>query len=228
MCGRYTLWHGKRELDLLFEVAIHKEELSARYDIRPTQSVIIVRQQGTQRAWGSVRWGLVPSWVKDPQTFRTPLFNARAETLAEKPSFRTAFKRRRCLIPASGFYEWQGAKGSKQRHYIGRTDKEPLALAGLWESWERNGEAVESCTILTTRANKLMSGLHDRMPVILDPEHFDLWLDPDMQDTTILEGLLQPYPDGDLEAYPVGSYQGEDPRLIKRLNAEEAAGGPRA
>jgi putative SOS response-associated peptidase YedK len=151
-----------------------------------------------------VRWGLIPSWADDA-SIGNRLINARAETAAEKPSFRSAFKHRRCLIPTSGFYEWQKVGTKKQPHYIRRPDEVPFAFAGLWERWEKGGEPIESCTILTTEANGMMRPIHDRMPVILGPEAWGQWLDPEGKESLPLKPLLRPYPDDWLTAYPVST-----------------------
>jgi putative SOS response-associated peptidase YedK len=182
-------------------------ELPFRYNIAPTQEVAAVRMEpdSGQRELGLLHWGLIPSWAKDKK-IASKLINARAETVAEKPSFRSAFTKRRCLILADGFYEWQKLEGGKkQPHYIHRQDDMPFAFAGLWESWNGEGEAVESCTIITTSANEVMQPLHDRMPVILSGKDYDLWLDPAFKDKAALQELLKPCPVDWLEAYPVST-----------------------
>jgi len=150
-----------------------------------------------------LRWGLIPRWVKDPTRGSQPI-NAKAETAAEKPMFRDAFRRRRCLIPADGFYEWKQEGGRKQPVYICTKDRQPFAFAGLWEHWEeQEGQFIESCTILTTEPNDLLAQVHSRMPVILDQNDYDLWLDPDVQEVSRLKPLLRPYPPEQMTFYPV-------------------------
>lgn len=219
MCGRYTLYHHEEDLDALFGVAGLAPE--ARFNIAPSQDVPIV----TQRADGArevltARWGLVPHWVKDLESFKANLFNARAEGAADKPSFRDAVRRSRCLIPASGFYEWATVGGAKRPHYLSRRDGRPLALAGLWSVWRKGDLPLLSCTILTTRPNAVVRPLHDRMPVILDPNEFDPWLDPDRQDAGEALERCDPYDDDALQAYPVnravGNPRVDGPELIAR------------
>ena len=137
-----------------------------------------------------MRWGLIPAWSKDEKP-RYNLINARAETVAEKPAYRQAFRSRRCLIPASGFYEWRKMQDGKQPYRIGMADSSPMALAGLWEHWERDGKSIDSCTIIVTGANELIASIHDRMPVILDPADFDRWLDPGHNDVASLQEMLK-------------------------------------
>ncbi len=175
-----------------------------RYNIAPSQPVPVVRlaKDGT-REFVSMRWGLIPSWVKDPRDFTT-LINARSETALEKPSFRAAMRHRRCLIPADGFYEWTGPKGKKRPFHIHRADGEQIALAGLWEHWQgADGTEFDSVAILTTDANAEVAPLHARMPVILDPDDFDAWLECDRVPAEEIAELLHPAPDGLLEAVEV-------------------------
>ena len=150
------------------------------------------------------------------------MINARAETVAEKPSFRAAYKYRRCLVPTDGFYEWQKTKEGKQPHLIGMADGTPFAFAGLWEHWERNGSVIESCTILTTDANELVSSIHNRMPVILEPADFDEWLSPKIQGGDKLRHLLRPFPAQGMKAFPVSTVvnnpRNEDPSCVVPLN----------
>jgi putative SOS response-associated peptidase YedK len=185
---------------------------------------IVRRLDQPQRAWTPVRWGLIPSWAKDAK-IGNKLINARGETVAEKPSFRSAFRKRRCLIPADGFYEWKKLDGGKQPHFIHLRDEEPFAFAGLWEHWTNpdDGEVIESCTIVTTEANALMRTLHDRMPVILPPADYDRWLDPATQDVEGLKELLRPYSSEEMTAYPISAYV-NNPRHegVKCLEAAEA------
>jgi putative SOS response-associated peptidase YedK len=204
MCGRYTL--TARRLHILEErLNTTFPELAPRYNIAPSQPVPIVRaaeEEGYDLA--TVRWGLVPSWSKDPKSSYS-LINARAETVAEKPAYRTAFRRRRCLIPADGFYEWKQKDGGKQPYHIRMKDGEPFGFAGLWEHWEGDGQVVESCSIIVTEANDLVRSVHDRMPVIVAPDDYRLWLDPAIAKTEPLQALLRPYPADEMDAYPVSS-----------------------
>lgn len=216
MCGRFALVATSEQVAELFGLAESAgtalglggaPALAPRYNIAPTQPVGAVRERLSTpgRTFDLFRWGLVPSWSKAlPQA---PLINARAETVAEKPSFRAAFKYRRCLVPASGFYEWQKVARGKQPYFIHRLDGELMALAGLWETWHGpDGIELDTCTIITTAANELMAPLHDRMPVVLEPPDFDVWLDPAVKDATMLEPLLRPCADDLLTLRPVGTY----------------------
>ena len=203
MCGRYTLTIPIGTLAKEFGVTGPLPEVSSRYNVAPTQEVPVVLAGGGERRLEMLRWGLIPSWADDPQ-IGSRMINARSETAAEKPSFRRAFRERRCLIPADGFYEWQRTGNGKQPYYIHMKNGSPFGFAGLWESW-RDPEDYElrSCTILTTEPNKLLAPIHNRMPVILHPENYELWLDPDVREVELLSSLLEPYPDDTMEAYPV-------------------------
>jgi len=178
-----------------------------RFNIAPSQDVAAVRQEEGRRRLVSLHWGLIPFWADDRKIgYRT--LNARSETAHKSPAFRAAFHSRRCLIPADGFFEWDKKEGTKQPFFIHRTDERPMAFAGLWEHWEdkEGKEIIESCTILTTDASKPVASLHDRMPVILEPEDFDLWLDPQEQKIERLRDLLHPAAPGILSMYPVSRY----------------------
>jgi putative SOS response-associated peptidase YedK len=172
-------------------------DLLPRFNIAPGQSVAVVREmpQAQDRQLAYLRWGLIPAWADDP-SIGDRLANARSKTVATKPSFRRAFRSRRCLVVADGFYEWQKINGRKHPYFVGLQSDRPFGLAGLWERWEKHGEPVESCTILTTEANELMLPIHERMPVIIPPEQYGLWLDPRCQDTEKLAKLLRPYSSG--------------------------------
>lgn len=202
MCGRYTLHAEFEMLKKHFQVA-NQSQLTPRFNIAPSQSVAAIRMGAEGRELTMLRWGLVPFWANDPKMgYRT--INARAETVASKPSFRAAFRQRRCLIPADGFYEWKTQSSGKQPYYIRFKNKDLFAFAGLWEHWEsKTGEIVESCTIIVTNANERISSIHDRMPVILHPSDYETWLstpaNPDH-----LGALLKPYPAHQMTAYPVG------------------------
>jgi putative SOS response-associated peptidase YedK len=199
----------------------------ARYNIAPTQDVLVVRADPSDdhRTVAMLRWGLLPSWSKGTSGSGPPMINARAETLAEKPTFRSALRSRRCLVPADGFYEWQqaagGGKGKKQPYYIRRPDGGPFAFAGLWEKWTDPAAplTIESCTIVTTEANAALRELHDRMPVILAPADYALWLDPGVSEPGQLQHLLAPCGVEELVAEPVTTHvnrvANDDPRCIE-------------
>ena len=206
MCGRFTLTQSAEALAEVFHVQ-QRLDLEAQYNIAPTQNVVILlhNTETNKREFHKFRWGLIPSWAKDP-TISTKLINARAETIAEKPSFRSAFKQRRCLVVADGFYEWQRHQGKKQPFYFQLRDEQPFGFAGLWENWTNpDGEEISSCTIVTTAANELLQPIHDRMPVIVSPQDYDLWLDPQQQKPQALQHLLSPYPASEMTAYPVST-----------------------
>lgn len=202
MCGRYTITSPPEAMRDLFAFE-EQPNFPARYNVAPTQPVPIVRLEGGRRHFVLVRWGLIPSWSKaEPQTL---LINARAETIADKPSFRGAFRHRRCLMPADGFYEWKAMpKGPKQAFYIRRRDGRPVAFAAIWDNWmSADGSEIESCAIVTTEANATLAPIHARMPVILDEKDWDRWLDPATPPEE-LRALMKPAPDDLLEAIPVG------------------------
>ncbi len=216
MCGRYTLTSPLEGVRQLFDF-IERPNLAPRYNIAPTQDVAAVRLgDDGKRHLVLLRWGLIPSWAKDA-AIGARLINARAESVAEKPSFRRAFAKRRCLLPADGFYEWKTEKGAKQPYRITLADARPFAFAGLWEAWQDRdaGEAVETCSIITTDATPALAAIHGRMPVILDPDAFAPWLDPDASPGD-LQTLLKPYDGGPLVAYRVS------PRVNKVANQDAA------
>ncbi len=201
MCGRYTLTANPKTLQAEFGIPV-PENLAPRYNIAPTQPVpVIVAENGAPRL-DVFRWGLIPSWAKDPR-IGNKLINARAETIAEKPSFRAAFRRRRCLIPADGFFEWQRTSRGKQPLFIHFKNRRPFAFAGLWEQWlSPDGSEILSCTIITTAPNELLKNIHNRMPVILPAESRNLWLDESQPPQNLLS-LLKPYPAPEMAFYPV-------------------------
>ena len=201
MCGRYTLKTPAGVLTERFDIEESSTSITSSYNIDPTQQVATVLAENGKRKLEMLHWGLIPSWAKDPE-IGNRMINARAETVAEKPSYRKAFQERRCLILADGFYEWQKTDNGKQPFYIRMEDESPFAFAGLWESW-RNGREIRSCTIITTAPNELAASIHNRMPVILHPEDYDMWLDPDFDEREPLTSLLIPFPAEAMEAYPV-------------------------
>ena len=213
MCGRFTLHHTAEEIATRFQIQEVLFDAGPRYNIAPSQPIATIAQQDGARVLLSSRWGLIPSWAKDP-AIGNRMINARAETLREKPAFKTALSRRRCLIPADGFYEWsppakanaQTKKAAKEKtpHYIRMKSGELFALAGLWDEWKSPaGETVRSCTIITTVPNEIITPLHHRMAVILKPEGEETWLDPELKDVDELSQLLQPYANDALEFYSV-------------------------
>jgi len=217
MCGRYTFTFDAKTLAEAFDLVPPGFTIVKGYNIAPGQHIIIVRPEGGRRLADVAYWGLIPGWVKDPNTSPKPI-NARAETLAEKPTFRGAFRRKRCLIPASGFFEWQATGGGKQPFYIHPADDTPFAFAGLVEDWQGpNGELMISACIITTEPNTLMAPIHNRMPAILPRAHWDAWLDPAAQ-VRELQPLLVPYPADLMRAHPVspavGHVHNDGPELI--------------
>ncbi len=225
MCGRYniipdiTVW--VTAFGLSDEAGKTISNLAPNYNVAPTQEVPIIRinKANSKRELDLVHWGLIPFWAKDLKVgYR--MINARAETVAKKPAFRAAYRKRRCLIPISGFYEWIKNGSAKQPYLIRMKDVAPFALAGLWEKWynPEDETELESCTIIVTEANRFMTPIHDRMPVILCPKDYNRWLDPDAEDVNL---LLRPCPDDWLEAYPVSTYVNSpwnrDARCIERV-----------
>jgi putative SOS response-associated peptidase YedK len=240
MCGRYTSTSAPADLARVFAVDdVKVEQLPLRYNVAPTQEVYAVATRRSKedgdtprRQLGAFRWGLIPYWAKDP-SIGNRMINARAEGIETKNAYQRALTRRRCIIPADAFYEWQvrenpahaGKKGTKLPYVIRHKDGSPLAFAGLWEFWrppdQPDAEPIRSCVIITTEANQLVAPIHDRMPVILPPEAWDTWLDPALDDLTAIKGLLVPAPSGDFEAYPVSTrvngVANEGPDLIEPL-----------
>jgi putative SOS response-associated peptidase YedK len=225
MCGRYNLTTPPEALKGLFGLEGPLPNFPTRYNLAPTQPAPVVRltPEGT-RELVLLRWGLVPPWSEGPESAYS-MINARAETIAEKPAFRAAFRARRCLVPADGFYEWQaakGAKGPKQPYHVRLKSGGPFAFAGLWERWEREGQPrVESFTIVVTEANRALRPIHDRMPVILDPADYGRWLDAEKTAAEEALALLKPAPSEVLVAEPVGTHvnnpKHDDPRCIAPL-----------
>jgi putative SOS response-associated peptidase YedK len=202
MCGRFVSNIPADELKKIFNL-IETSQLEPRFNVAPTQLSAVVRNLGEHNRLELLKWGLVPGWSKD-LSFGSHLINARSESVAEKPAFRHAIKYRRCIVPTSGFYEWSHTDNKKQPYYIQMADKTPMCLAGLWESWKApDGNNLETFTILTTAANKIVAPLHDRMPVILHPDMFNLWLSHNMHDPEQLLQLYLPFPDEQLQAFKV-------------------------
>ncbi len=239
MCGRFTLTTPAAEWAALFGLD-PVPDLEPRYNIAPTQPVATVRStarpQGEPAASGTgatssheghefalLRWGLVPHWAREPDLKGRTLINARSETAAEKPSFRDSLHFRRCLVLADGFYEWQPAGRRKQPYWIHLADERPFAFAGLWDRWTGEGEPLESCTILTTEANEALRPLHDRMPVILDADQYESWIDPDTPLREV-ESLLRPYPSESMLFHPVSTHVNhvgnDDPACIAPLRTQ--------
>jgi putative SOS response-associated peptidase YedK len=207
MCGRFSLVRDGTQLLASFPGFLFPDDPPQRYNIAPSLQVLAVPNDGT-RAARTFRWGLVPFWAKDPK-IGNRMINARAETLAEKPSFREAYKRRRCLIPADGFYEWRKAPsgGPKTPMYVRLRSGQAFAFAGLWESWRGTGDTpLETCTIITTQPNALMAQIHNRMPVILPPDAYAAWLEPAVRAPEGPDPLLTAYPAEAIEAHPVSDY----------------------
>jgi putative SOS response-associated peptidase YedK len=204
MCGRYAQRTDAKRLAKEFKVA-ETPSLEPRYNIAPTQDVLAVSEMGDGREMRFLKWGLIPSWAKDT-SMGARLINARSETVAEKPAFRQAFRQRRCIIPADGFYEWQRNGGRKQPFFFRMRDERPFGFAGLWERWEgEDGRVINSCAILTTEANEVLESVHDRMPVILHPDDYELWLGAEARELGLVKELLRPYPAEEMVGYPVSS-----------------------
>ncbi|EIC22830.1 SOS response-associated peptidase [Thiorhodovibrio frisius] len=237
MCGRFAQCFDVQATADWLEAEPPAEVPSARYNIAPGSPILACRLGADgQRELAAFHWGLLPSWAKDRKLgFKN--FNARAETVAEKPSFRAAFRQRRCLIPVDAFYEWKTSPGGKQPIAFHRRDEQVMSFAGLWEHWidPASGETIESASIIVTQANALIEAVHDRMPVILDSEHWAPWLDPGNQDKAGLTALLQPCPEDLLLGYPVDRAVGnprfdrpdclmpKDPRLGERTQPAASA-----
>ena len=202
MCGRFVLTANPDVIQTAFDLTTIPASMSARYNIAPTQPVAVITNE-QPHPLTFYQWGLIPSWSKDV-SIGSKMINARSESAAEKPSFRSAFKRRRCIIPADGFYEWRQSGSEKTPMFIHFEGQKVFGIAGLWEVWHSpDGSEVRTCTILTTDANDFMQSIHNRMPVILHKEDYPLWLSPDEEPAPILQELMKPYSGDDLTAYPV-------------------------
>ncbi|WP_050614929.1 SOS response-associated peptidase [Bacillus testis] len=223
MCGRFTLFADYETIINRFQIEAAFDEADYRfsYNIAPSQSVVSVINDGTKNRLGFLRWGLIPAWAKD-EKIGYKMINARAETLAEKPSFRNSFKHKRCLIVADSFYEWKRSEKRKTPMRIKMKTDEPFGMAGLWETWRNpEGKPIYTCSIVTTTANQFMSAIHDRMPVILRLEDEQQWLNPNNHNTDELSKLLKPFDDHLLEAFEVSSEvnspKNNSPNLIKQI-----------
>lgn len=207
MCGRFTLFSDYETLidQFQIEAAFDESNYHYSYNIAPSQQVVSIINDGTKNRMGFLRWGFIPSWAKD-EKIGYKMINARAETLAEKPSFRNAYKKRRCIIVADSFYEWKRTADRKIPMRIKLKTDEPFGMAGLWEAWQSpEGKNIYSCTVITTIPNNLMSTIHDRMPVILKPEDIKNWLNPSIEDLDFLNSLLKPFDDSFMEAFEVST-----------------------
>jgi putative SOS response-associated peptidase YedK len=229
MCGRYAITTAPEAIRQLFGY-LEQPNFPPRYNVAPTQPVPIVRMVEGRRQIALVRWGLIPAWVKDPRTFSL-VINARGESVLEKPAFRNAMKRRRCLFPADGFFEWRRDGERKQPYFVRLKSGGPLAFAGLWESWMGpNGEEQETAAIVTTTASRSIAHIHDRMPVIVPPEAFDFWLDPNV-DAEMATSVIQPAKDALIEAYEVSSAvnrtANDMPMLVEPLTEPEPVEPPK-
>jgi len=217
MCGRYRLSRKKQLLEEHFATDPWEDDWEPRYNIAPTQPVPVIRQDPKQsvRRMSVVRWGLIPSWAKDPSG-AAKMINARSETAATLPAFRDALRLRRCLVPVDGFYEWQRTGKAKQPFCFEVNEGQLFALAGIWDRWrDPSGTTVETCSILTTIPNDLTAPVHDRMPVIVEPDAYDLWLDPVMSDMRAVSDMLRPYDARHMRCYPVS------PRVNHAANDDE-------
>jgi putative SOS response-associated peptidase YedK len=226
MCGRFTNKAKPEQIKKEFKIGNKNPNLyQPRYNIAPSQMIEVVFEPENERILSPLKWGLVPHWAKDAE-IGNRMINARAETLTEKPSFREAFKSRRCIIPASGFYEWQKkSTGAKQPFYFYLKDKEVFGFAGLWEEWidKQTGEALETCTIITTEANEVLKPVHERMPVILKAEYYEQWLDAKETKTDRIQKMLVPYRGEEMTLHPVSRSiniaEANSPELIVPLNS---------
>jgi putative SOS response-associated peptidase YedK len=220
MCGRFTLVTRPEDIAAEFGVSDFSVSHEARYNIAPTQDVLVLLAGGGERQLAKFRWGLVPRWAQEINT-RYSMINARAETLTEKPAYRQPFASQRCLVLADGFYEWQKLGNGKVPMYIRLKSRRPFGFAGLWDTWQPadGGDPLRSCTIITTTPNALLAPIHNRMPVILPPKAIDTWLQAQAAAQEELQGLLRPYPADELEAYAVSRYvnnpANDSPRCIE-------------
>lgn len=207
MCGRYRLSRRKQIIEEYFDASNWQDDWSPRFNIAPMQPVPVIRQHLKEpvRQISTMRWGLIPNWARDA-SIASGTINAKSETVANKPAFRDPLRLRRCLIPADGFYEWKRTASSKQPFCFEVNHGELFAVAGIWDCWKnRDGQWVKTCSILTTTPNAMTAAVHDRMPVILDPSTYDLWLDPGLQNIAAISELLKPHDARLMRCYPVSS-----------------------
>ena len=223
MCGRFVGYRNLDELKMFFPIDKAACEVTSNFNVAPSQEILAIIKQAGENWLDKFHWGLVPFWAKNI-SIGNKMINARSESVAEKPSFRNAFKKRRCLILADGFYEWKGEKGKKQPLFITLPDKNPFAFAGLWETWNKRDDKdsiYRSCTIITTQASDSIRDIHHRMPVILKPQVYEPWLDPDNQDVVELENILKNEIITELSSYPVStqvnSTRNNDPSCIEPI-----------
>lgn len=229
MCGRFAIITSAEDLARFFNVdGIFGPDLGLSFNVAPRTQIYAVLEEGDARRLNGLQWGFMPRWAKGLKEGPRPI-NARSETVASNNLFRYAFSNRRCIIPADGFFEWKRVDGGKQPFFIHRTDEKPIAFAGIWERWtDPNGELetpLDSCAIITTSANEVVSNIHDRMPVVLEPENWDAWLDPENQDSGGLRELLDPAEDHVLEMHPVnpavGNVRNNSPDLIEPYETDD-------
>lgn len=224
MCGRFSLFVPDKIIRQRFDIDL-PDDLPHRYNVAPRQDLLAVRNDETGRG-DMLHWGLVPGWADDPEDGPQPI-NARSETVAEKPMFREAYQKRRCLVLADGYYEWQGDRGSKRPYRIERQDREPFAFAGIWERWGEGEDELHSCAILTTEPTKTIEQIHDRMPLMLEPEEEAIWLGEGNGE--VLEDVLDPYADDELRAYEiptrVNDPDNDDESVIRPLDDEQSGIG---
>lgn len=226
MCGRFTLAVPVEQLELAFPWSNFPQNIPPRYNIAPSQPVAVIPNNNKSQV-DFFQWGLVPFWAKDA-SIGYRMINARAESLAEKPAFRTAYRRRRCLVLANGFFEWKTIPGQRAKapYFIQLTSGDPFGMAGLWEVWNSpDGSVLPSCTIITTTPNQLVGQIHDRMPVILPPGAYDRWLDPGEKAPFELQSLLKPLPEEEMRAFPVStlvnSPQNDSPECILPIEQQD-------
>ena len=228
MCGRYSLAWDTQEIERHFAITVAMPKLEPRYNIAPSQPALIVhddRDREGRRIGRYVQWGLVPFWAKEP-AIGNRMINARGETIASKPAYKAATKYRRCLVPASGFYEWAKVNRAKQPFYFRYEQARPLAMAGLYEHWQdENGNELETCTIITTQANALLADIHDRMPVLIQPEDYNHWLSTKLEQPDALADLLKPADPNLMIRYPVSrrvnSPSNDDAALIETIATQQ-------
>ena len=225
MCGRFVQYSPVEKVQQIFNIGTEPLEVIPNYNVTPTQKILTIIKHDNENKLEKLHWGLVPFWAKDV-TIGSRMINARAETVSQKPSFRNAFRKRRCLIPVDGFYEWKGEKGNKQPYYVFIPSGEPFAFAGLWETWidqKSDEESVyNSCTIITTGASESIREIHHRMPAILAPESHEKWLNTDIQDSIELQAIIDDDLIYDMKYYPVStlvnSVKNNDPNCIKPID----------